>query len=91
MNINILVKPTAIDPDQLIGTKWKGWTDLFAEKMSVEFVDKSTCIFTSKPKKYPLAYNVKKGKLYINNINGAFELRGDVLFINDYPVFEKTA
>jgi len=91
MNINFLEKTTAIDPEKLVGTKWIGWTDLFADKMSVEFVDKSNCIYTSKPKKFPLTYNVKKGKLYISHISGAFEQRGNILFINDYPVFEKAA
>ncbi|MCL2185735.1 MAG: hypothetical protein FWB86_07795 [Treponema sp.] len=91
MNINMFVKPTAIDPEQLIGTKWKGFTDTFADRIFMEFLDKSNCVYTSRPNKYPLTYNVNKGKLYINHINGAFELRGNVLFINDYPVFEKAA
>jgi len=80
-----------IKPDELIGTKWTGWSDLFEERIFIQFVDKLNCIYTSRYKKYQLTYNITKGQLYISNITGAFELRGDVLFNNDLPVFEKAA
>jgi len=84
-------KTAAIKPDQLIGTKWLSWKKLLGDKVSVEFIDKKNCIYVSQPHKYQMTYNVTEGKLFINMIMGAFELRGDVLFNNDLPVFEKTA
>jgi len=81
----------AINPEHLIGTKWNTWQNVFGDRVSVEFVDHSHCIFTSLPKKYPLTYTIQEGKVYIRDIEGSFELRGDVLFNNDLPAFEKAA
>jgi len=80
-----------IEPKQIIGTKWDSWCDSYKGLVSVEFIDKSYCIYTSEPKKYPITYTIEEGKLFISNIEGPFELRGDVLFNNDLPVFEKAA
>ena len=81
----------AINPEQLIGTKWKTWKNMFGDRITVEFVDNSNCIYTSRPKSYSLTYTVQEGVMYISNIVGSFVLRGDVLFNNDIPVFEKAA
>jgi len=91
MKTNDLLEATIIEPDQLIGTKWTCWSDLITDEIYVEFVNKTNCIYTSQLRKYQLTYNVTEGKLFISNITGAFELRGDVLFNNDLPVFEKAA
>ncbi|MCL2184556.1 MAG: hypothetical protein FWB86_01705 [Treponema sp.] len=91
MSSNIFAETTEIAPDQLIGTKWLGWSDLFNDRFSIEFINEKRCVYTSQPKKYPLTYDIIEGKLYISNITGAFELRGNMLFNNDLPVFEKTA
>lgn len=93
MKTLVMTEKTAIKPEQLIGTKWTSWSDLFSDQMyvEVEFVDRINCVYTLKPKKYPLTYNVTEGQLFISNIDGPFELRGDVLFNNDLPVFEKAA
>jgi len=79
----------AINPEHLIGTKWTTWKNIFGNRMTVEFIDNSNCIYTSCPKSYFLTYTVQEGVIYINNIVGSFVLRGDVLFNNDIPVFEK--
>ena len=91
MNNEQEIKRTAIKADQLIGTKWLSWKKLLGDKVSVEFVDKKKCVYTSQPNKYTMTYNVVGGELYISNIIGAFELKGNVLFNNDLPVFEKVA
>jgi len=85
------LEKTAIVAEKLIGTKWNGWSEIFPNRISVEFVDRKNCIYTAQPRKFPLTYNVRGGELYINNIDGAFELRGNVLFNSDIPVFEKAA
>jgi len=82
---------TVIKPEQLIGTKWFTWNKLYGDRMSVEFVDRRNCVYTSQPNKFTMPYDVKEGKIFINNVEGAFELKGDVLFNNDLPVFEKAA
>ncbi|MCL2264558.1 MAG: hypothetical protein FWC22_00835 [Treponema sp.] len=91
MNKELLIPKTLIKPDQLIGTKWISWSKSFADRMSVEFVDNKNCVYTSKPKKFPLTYDVIEGNVFISNIEGSFELRGSVLFNNNLPVFRKTA
>jgi len=91
MKNNTNTGKTVIKPEQLIGTKWISWSELFADRMSVEFIDNTNCIYTSQPKRFPLKYNIEKGELFISNIEGAFELRGNVLFNQDLPVFEKAA
>jgi len=77
-----------IEPKEIIGTKWDSWCDSYRGSVSVEFVDNKNCIYTSNEKKYPITYTVDKGKLFISNIEGPFELRGDVLFNNDLPAFQ---
>jgi len=81
----------AIVPEKLIGTKWNSWCELYRERMSVEFIDNSKCVVLMQPRKFTETYTVTEGKLKINNIEGPFELRGNVLFNNDIPVFEKAA
>jgi len=80
-----------IKPEQLIGTKWDSWCEPYRGKISMEFVDKNICIYTSNPNEYPMIYTITDGKVFINNIEGPFVLRGNVLFNNDLPVFEKVA
>jgi len=82
---------TAIKAGQLVGTKWLSWKKLLGDKVSVEFIDVKNCVYTSQPNKYTMTYNIAGGELYISNIMGAFELRGNILFNNDLPVFEKVA
>ena len=80
-----------IEPKKIVGTKWDSWCDRYRGSVSVEFVDNKNCIYTSREKKYPITYTVDEGKLFISNIEGAFELRGDVLFNNDLPAFQAAA
>ena len=91
MKTELLLEGTDIEPEQLIGTRWTAWNKLLGEQISVEFVDRTNCIYTSQPKKYPLKYTIAGGKVFISNIEGPFELRGRVLFNNDIPTFEKAA
>ena len=91
MYIEQEAKKTDLKPGQLVGTKWFSWKKLLGDKVSVEFVDRKNCIYTSEPNKYPMTYNIACGELHISNIMGAFELRGTILFNNDLPVFEKAA
>ena len=85
------LEKTAIMPEKLVGTKWNGWSEISANQFSVEFIDRRYCIYTAQPRKFPLTYKVSEGDLFITNIDGSFELRGNVLFNNDIPVFEKAA
>ena len=91
MNKERQKEKTRIEPEQLIGTKWISWSSSFADRISMEFIDKKNCVFTSQPNKFPLTYTVNGGDVFINNIEGAFELRGSVLFNNNLPVFKKSA
>jgi len=77
-----------IEPNKIVGTKWDSWCDRYKGSVSVEFVDNKNCIYTSKEKKYPVTYTVYRGKLFIGNIEGPFELRGDILYNNDLPAFQ---
>ena len=89
MNSEKLLEKSVIKPDQLIGTRWISWSKSFGDRYTVEFVDNSNCIYTSRPKKYPLTYTVTGGQMFISNIEGPFELIGNVLYNNDLPIFEK--
>ena len=91
MKTKTLLKKNAIKPELLVGTKWISWGGTFGDRFSVEFIDKSHCIYTSQPKRFPLTYTVKEGKMFISNIKGVFELEGDVLFNNDIPSFQKAS
>ena len=91
MNTEQNLKKTAIKPEQIIGTKWVSQCDLFDDEISVEFVNKTNCIYASRIFKYPITYTVNGGEIFIDNIEGPFELRGNVLFNNDVPAFEKAA
>jgi len=91
MKTTLPLENTAIKLGELIGTRWTSWKKVFGDQISVEFVDKKNCIYTSHPEKYPLTYTVTEGKLFISNIVVPFELRGSVLFNNDIPAFERAA
>ncbi|MCL2243389.1 MAG: hypothetical protein FWC03_02845 [Treponema sp.] len=91
MNTELSMEKTAFKHEQLIGTKWTSWRKSFGDRFTVEFVDQRNCIFTSQPKKYPLTYTVTGGQIFISKIDGPFELRGNVLYNNNLPTFEKTA
>ena len=91
MKTSEITEGTAIVQEKLVGTKWIGWSEFIRDRISVEFIDRTNCIYTSQPKKYPMTYTVTGGKMFIKNIEGSFELRGEVLFNNDLPIFEKVA
>ena len=82
---------TIIKPEKLIGTKWRAWSEFVGDQMTVEFLDHTNCIYTSEPNRFPITYTVTGGNIFISSIKGPFELRGDVLFNNDLPAFEKAA
>jgi len=82
---------TLIEHDNIIGTKWVGWSEFVGSRMMVEFVDKTNCIYTSEPRKYPMTYSVIEGKIFLSHIKHPFELKGQVLFNNGLPTFEKVA
>ena len=91
MNTASLLKKTAIEPENIIGTKWIGWNKSIGDRMTIEFVDKKNCVYTLKPNKYPMTYTVTGDNIFISNIVGPLELMGNVLFINDIPILEKAA
>ena len=82
---------TAIEPENLIGTKWVGLNKMFCGRLKVEFVDRTNCIYTSKPDKFPMTYTVTDGKIFISEIEEPFELKGNILFNGSLPVFKKAA
>ena len=84
-----LLKKNAIEHEKLVGTKWNGWSEMFSGRLMIEFVDKTNCIYTSKPNKYEMTYTVKKDKIFVSNFLEPFELRGHMLFSGGLPVFEK--
>ncbi|MCL2211803.1 MAG: hypothetical protein FWB95_07770 [Treponema sp.] len=86
-----VTESVAVKPEQLIGTKWDSWCETYRGKMSMQFIDKSNCVYISVPNEFPMTYTVSEGKLYVSAIEGPFELRGDVLYNNDLPVFERAA
>ena len=91
--MEIITKPdyAYINPDKLVGTKWTTWNNVYGDSINVEFIDRAKCVYTLQPNKYSLTYTVQEGVMYISNIEGSFVLRGDVLFNNDIPTFEKAA
>jgi len=91
MKTEKMLEKTVIEPAKLVGTKWIGWSKYISNQMTVEFVDRTNCIYTAQPKQFSLRYKIREGDLFISNIEGPFELRGNVLFNNDIPVFEKAA
>jgi len=91
MRNDLLQKDTAIEPEQIIGTKWTSWKKVFGDRVSVEFVDHANCIYTAQPKEFNLKYTIRDGMMYISNIKGSFVLIEDILYNNGLPVFEKAA
>jgi len=91
MKTEQLLEKTAIEPEQLIGTKWTSWSKSLGDRFTVEFIDRANCIYTSQPKKYPLTYTVTGGEMFLSYINEPFELRGNVLYNNNLPTFIKVA
>ena len=91
METKLFTETTPVEAESLIGTKWVGWSDSLCDRMMIEFVDKKTCIYTSKPKEYPITYTVSGGKIFISHIDEPFELKGDVLFSFEIPAFKKAA
>jgi len=91
METNFYEKKNAINPEQLIGTKWISLSYFFGDKMSFEFIDNTNCIYTSQPKKYSMTYKVLNDEIYISCLDGSFEIRGDKLFNNSLPAFRKAA
>ena len=91
MDTEFLTERTDIEPETLIGTKWVGWGEMFCDRLKVEFVDKTNCIYTSESKKYTLTYTVTKGKIFLSYVEKPFELRGNILFNGIFPAFQKAA
>jgi len=91
MENQIFEGKNAINPDQLIGTKWISLSNFFGDKMSFEFVDRTNCIYTSQPRKYSMTYKVLNDEIFISCLDGSFEVRGDKLFNNNLPAFKKAA
>lgn len=85
------LEKTAINPDQLVGTKWIGWGEFVGNQMAIEFIDQKNCVYTSRSMKFPMTYTVSEGKIFISGISVSFELSGNVLFNNNIPAFEKAA
>ena len=86
-----LLRKDKVEPANLVGSKWIGWSTFVGDRMMVEFVDKTHCVYTSAAKKFKMTYTVTGGKIFISNIEGPFELDGRVLFNNGIPSFEKAA
>ena len=82
---------TAIDPESIVGTKWIGWNEFVGDRIMMEFVDKTNCIYTSKPRKYQIKYTVTEGTIFLSHIGTPFELRGQLLFNSGLPAFERIA
>ena len=80
-----------VKPENLIGTKWVGVSEIFSGRLMMEFLDKTNCVYTSKPDKFEMTYTVTEGKIFIGDIEEPFELVGNILFNGDLPVFEKAA
>jgi len=91
MEASYLPEKNVIEAENLAGTKWIGFSKMFYGRLKVEFLDKTNCIYTSKPDKYPMTYTVASGKIFISDIQEPFELRGNMLFTGNLPVFEKSA
>ena len=98
MESTTLMEKNAIVLENLAGTKWVGWTEMYCEwalphmmdtKVSVEFLDKTNCIYTSESNKYSMTYIVMGGKLFLNDIKRPFILRGNILFNGNIPAFQK--
>ena len=86
-----LFERIAIEPKDIIGTKWDGFGKMFCNRLKVEFVDHINCIYTSKPDEYTIPYTVTGGKIFISEIEEPFERKGDILFNGGLPVFKKAA
>ena len=86
-----LSNASADEPENLIGTKWIAMIGLSKNKMVVEFVDKTNCVFTLKPNKCPMKYTAVGDKILFSELEGIIELRGRVLYNNNRPAFEKAA
>jgi len=93
MNSTVLLErnTNAVNPKNLIGTRWISRHEISGARTTVEFVDESTCIYATNPRKFPTTYTVKDGKIFINHIKLPFELKGQMLFNNGIPAFEKSA
>ena len=78
-----------ISQEQIVGTKWISVSRLFDKKIAMEFIDSDNCIYTSAYKKFPLTYTISDNKIYISSIEGSFDLRGNVLFNNELPIFKR--
>ncbi|MCL2277683.1 MAG: hypothetical protein FWC21_07270 [Treponema sp.] len=91
METTILTRKDVINPEQLVGTKWISLSNFFGDKMSFEFIDKTNCVYTSQPKKYPLTYKVQNNEIFISCLDEFFEVRGDRLFNKNLPAFKKAA
>ena len=87
----ITSRRTPVKLENIVGTKWIGWSGSVGNRVTVEFMDNNSCIYTTEPKKYPITYSVNNGSLFISSIEGPFELWGDVLYNNNLPAFSRTS
>ena len=86
-----LMKKAAIKHKHIIGTRWDGLGKMFRDRLKMEFIDKTNCIYTSMPDRYPMTYKLMKDKIFVNEIQEPFEIRGNILFNGEIPVFKKAA
>ena len=72
--------------ESIIGTRWIAAGKILVTRDTIEFIDKTYCIYTSLKRSMLFIYKVKKSRIIIYDI-GSFIIKGNTLFLGKSPYF----
>ena len=81
--------PQELSPEHegIIGTRWL--TVISNSTDSLEFIDKTYCVFTANNGQQHLRYRVNANRVILGNNILSFELRENTLYLIGYPAYTK--
>ena len=74
--------------ENLIGTKWIATGTISKNKDTIEFVDKTYCIYTSINRLEPYTYRIRGNRILLGD-HVSYVIINNTLFLNGYPLFTR--
>jgi hypothetical protein len=80
--------PDDATPETLIGTTWIAGGTAAGIGDSIEFVDGTYCIYTSRSSWEPYTYRIRENRILVGGLV-SFVIRNNTLYLNGYSLFIK--
>jgi hypothetical protein len=72
----------------LIGTRWIATGTISKNKDTIEFVDKTYCVYTSINRLEPYIYRIRGNRIILGE-HVSYVIKNNTLFLNGYPLFTR--